>query len=84
VTIVTTVTTATTLFAPISPAMNGFCWVNGFLFVRPTFPPAAVHPITEVAPTPFWENFLRALTHPADCSSFYTVLLFVRVFAALV
>jgi hypothetical protein len=84
VTIVTTVTTATILFAPISPAVNGFYWVNGFLFVRPTFPPAAVHPITEAAPTPFWENFLPALTHLAGCPSFYILLLLVRVFAGLV
>jgi len=35
------------------------------------------------APTPFWENFLRDQTHPADCPSFYTLLLFVRVFAGL-
>jgi len=81
VTIVTTVTTAATLFAPISPALNGFRWVNSFLFGRPTFPPAAVHPITVVALTPFWENFLRDLTHPAGCSSFYTVLLFLQVVA---
>jgi hypothetical protein len=25
------------VFAPIFPAVNGFYWVNGFLFVRPTF-----------------------------------------------
>jgi hypothetical protein len=84
VTIVTTVTTETAPFAPISPALNGFCWVNGFLFVRPTFPPAAVHPITEAAPLLFWKNFLPAPTHPAGCPSFYTLLLFVRVFAGLV
>ena len=83
-TIVTTVTTATILFAPISPAVNGFYWVNGFLFVRPTFPPTAVHPITEAAPPPFWENFLRDPTHSAGRSSFYILLLFVRVFAGLV
>jgi hypothetical protein len=64
--------------------VNGFCWVNGFLFVRPTFPSAAVHLITEAAPTPFWENFLPALTHLAGCPSFYTLLLLVRVFAGLV
>ena len=89
-TIVTTVTTATTLFASIFPALNGFCWVNGFLYGRPTFPPAresapffhlaqfspaALHPIPKATPTPFWENFLPALTHPAGWSSFYSRLL---------
>jgi hypothetical protein len=64
--------------------VNGFCWVNGFLFVRPTFQPAAVHPITVVASVSFWDNFFRAPTHPAGCSLFYTLLLFVRVFDAFV
>ena len=41
-----------------------------------------VRPIT--APPPFWENFLPAPTHPAARFSFYTLLLFVRVFAGLV
>jgi hypothetical protein len=46
--------------------------------------PAALHPIPKAAPTPFWENFLRDQTHPAGCSLFYTLLLFVRVFVGLV
>ncbi len=48
------------------------------------FSPAALHPIPKAAPTPFWENFLPALTHLAGCPSFYNLLLFVLVFAGLV
>jgi hypothetical protein len=33
---------------------------------------------------PFWKNFLRDPTHLAGRSSFYTLLLFVRVFAGFV
>jgi hypothetical protein len=55
------------------------------VFLRSSnFPPAADHPITMAAPTPFWEIFSSALTHPAGWSSFYTLLLFVRLFASLV
>jgi hypothetical protein len=48
------------------------------------FSPVALHPIPKAGPTPFWENFLRDLTHPAGCSSFYTVLLFVRAVVSFI
>jgi hypothetical protein len=59
VTIVTTVTTATTLFELIFPAVNGFCWANGFLFVLPTFSPAR-----ESAPFFYLAQFSPAALHP--------------------
>ena len=44
-------------FALIFSALNGFCWVNSFSFVRPTIPQVALYPITVTAPQLFENTF---------------------------
>ena len=57
--------------------------VVAFVYVVLLFPEGVSRSCRSQSP-PFWKNFLRDLTHPAGCPSFYTLLLFVRVFAGLV